>query len=167
VILEVGTHSPWIIRLVTACGHEAIVANPRRVRLIAQNVSKSDAVDAERLARLGRIDPNLLKPVVHRGEQAPRDRILLQARDGFVRARTQLINESLGFAKSLGTKLPSCSTPTFTRKIRATEGEDLFLGLATILAMIGHLVEARRCMVPVLLLRRRLGERLDSSRDSP
>jgi transposase len=67
VVLEVGSHSPWISRLVTACRHETIVANPRRARLIAQNDSKSDAVDAELLARLARIDPNLLKPVVHSG----------------------------------------------------------------------------------------------------
>ncbi len=92
VVLEVGTHSPWLSRVVSRGGHEAIVANPRRVRLISQNDSKSDAVDAELLARLGRIDPSLLKPIVHRGEQAQRDRILIQARDGFVRARTQLVN---------------------------------------------------------------------------
>jgi len=146
VVLEVGTHSPWISRVVSACGHEAIVGNPRRVRLIAANDSKSDAVDAELLARLGRIDPNLLKPVVHRGEQAQRDRILIQARDGFVRARTQLVNQARGFAKSLGTKLPSCSTPTFTKKVRGAVGEDLFPGLATILAMIDQLSEQIRGM---------------------
>lgn len=146
VVLEVGTHSPWISRVAAACGHDTIVANPRRVRLIASNDSKSDTVDAELLARLGRIDPNLLKPVVHRGERAQRDRILIQARDGFVRARTQLVNQARGFAKSLGTKLPSCSTPTFTKKVRAIEGEDLFPGLATILAMIDQLSEQIRGM---------------------
>jgi transposase len=57
IVLEVGTHSPWISRLVAEHGHEAIVANPRRVRLISENDSKSDGVDAELLARLGRIDP--------------------------------------------------------------------------------------------------------------
>ena len=85
VVLEVGTHSPWVSRVVVRAGHEAIVANPRRVRLIAENDSKSDGVDAELLARLGRADPSLLKPIVHRGEQAQRDRILIQTRDGFVR----------------------------------------------------------------------------------
>jgi len=57
VVLEVGINSPWISRLSTACGHETIVANPRRVRLIAENDSKSDTVDAELLARLARIMP--------------------------------------------------------------------------------------------------------------
>jgi len=36
------------------------------VRLIAENDSKTDEVDAELLARLGRVDPGLLKPIVHR-----------------------------------------------------------------------------------------------------
>jgi transposase len=106
VVLEVGTHSPWASRRASAEGYEVIVANPRRVRLIAENDSKSDGFDAELLARLGRVDPQLLHPIVHRGEQAQRDLVLLRARDGFVRARTQLINQVRGFSKSLGTRLP-------------------------------------------------------------
>ncbi len=146
VVLEVGINSPWISRLSTACGHETIVANPRRVRLIAENDSKSDTVDAELLARLARIDPGLLKPIVHRGEQAQRDRILIQARDGFVRARTQLVNQVRGFAKSLGTRLPSCSTVTFTKKVRSSEGDDFFPGLSTMLDMIDAVSERIRGM---------------------
>ena len=60
VVLEVGTNSPWVSRLVARHGHEVVVANPRRVRLIAENDSKSDRFDAELLARLGRLDPSLL-----------------------------------------------------------------------------------------------------------
>jgi transposase len=146
VILEVGTHSPWISRVVTAEGHEAIVANPRRVRLIAENDSKTDAVDAELLARLGRIDPSLLKPIVHRGERAQRDRILLLARDGLVRARTQLVNQVRGFAKSLGVRLPTSSTEAFPKRVRATVSEDLFPGLATMLEMIQGLTDEIRRM---------------------
>jgi transposase len=93
VVLEVGTHSPWVSRLAERAGHEVIVANPRRVRLIAENDSKTDDVDAELLARLGRVDPGLLKPIVHRGKRAQHDRILLLARDGLVRSRTQLVNK--------------------------------------------------------------------------
>jgi len=59
-----------------------IVANPRRVRLIAENDAKTDGFDAELLARLGRVDPRLLAPVAHRGEQAQRDLVLLRARAG-------------------------------------------------------------------------------------
>jgi len=34
VVIEVGTHSPWVQRLVQELGHETITANPRYVRLI-------------------------------------------------------------------------------------------------------------------------------------
>ena len=50
VALEVGTNSAWVSRLAARHGHEVIVANPRRVRLIAENDSKSDRFDAELLA---------------------------------------------------------------------------------------------------------------------
>jgi len=119
VVLEVGTHSPWVSRVVTRLGHEGIVANPRRVRLIAENDSKSDGVDAELLARLGRVDPALLKPIVHRGADAQRDRMLIQSRDGFVRARTQLVNQARGLAKALGTRMPTSSTDAFPKRVRA------------------------------------------------
>jgi transposase len=145
VVLEVGTHSPWVSRLVTRLGHEGIVANPRRVRLIAENDSKSDDFDAELLARLGRIDPNLLAPIVHRGESAQRDLVLLRSRDGLVRARSQLINQVRGFAKSLGTRLPGSSAEAFPKRVRAVAASDLFPGLETMLAMIEQLTtEIRR-----------------------
>jgi transposase len=132
--------------VVVRLGHEAIVANPRRVRLIAENDSKSDGVDAELLARLGRVDPGLLKPIVHRGEQAQRDRILIQARDGFVRARTQLVNQVRGFAKTLGTRVPSSSTEAFAKRVRETVTKDLFPGLETLLDTIEQLTTTIRQM---------------------
>jgi len=146
VVLEVGTHSPWVSRCVVRHGHEAIVANPRRVRLIAENDSKSDGVDAELLARLGRVDASLLKPIVHRGVQAQRDRILIQTRDGFVRARTQLVNQVRGFAKALGTRMPASSTEAFPKRVRATTPTDLFPGLETLLDTIEQLTAAIRQM---------------------
>jgi len=146
VVLEVGTRSPWVSRRVTALGHEAIVANPRRVRLIAENDSKNDRFDAELLARLGRIDPSLLSPVVHRGEQAQRDLVLLRARDGLVRARSQLINQVRGFAKSLGSRCPASSAEAFPRRVQAALPGDLFPGLSTMLAMIEQLTAEIRSM---------------------
>jgi transposase len=50
-----GTHSPWISRYLGDLGHEAIVANPRRVRLITDSTRKDDRLDAKTLARLVRI----------------------------------------------------------------------------------------------------------------
>ena len=61
--LEIGTHSPWISRLLSELGHEVIVANARKVRLIAESRKKDDRLDAQTLARLARIDPQLLYPI--------------------------------------------------------------------------------------------------------
>ena len=36
VALEVGTHSPWVSRHLADLGHEVIVANPHKVKLITQ-----------------------------------------------------------------------------------------------------------------------------------
>lgn len=141
VVLEVGCHSPWISRQLKEDGFEVIVANPRRVRLIAESDAKSDRMDAEQLARLGRIDPGLLSPIVHRGEQAQRDRVLLLARDGLVRSRTLLINQARGFAKSLGARLPSSTSDAFAKRVRESVGEDLFPGLEAILRMVEQLTQ--------------------------
>ena len=34
IAIETGTHSPWVSRLLEECGHEVLVANARKVRLI-------------------------------------------------------------------------------------------------------------------------------------
>jgi hypothetical protein len=61
--LIMGTQSPWVSRLITALGHTALVANARKVKAVTSATRKSDAVDAETLARLGRADPALLAPL--------------------------------------------------------------------------------------------------------
>lgn len=113
VALEVGTHSPWVSRLLEACGHEVLVANPRQVRLIYQNKKKCDKFDAEHLARLARIDPKILSPVCHRGEEAQRHLTLIKARDALVRSRTRVVNCVRGVLKSFGLRVPKCSTHNF------------------------------------------------------
>jgi transposase len=113
VVIEVGTHSPWIGRLLEECGHEVIVANPRRVRLIAENNHKNDDTDAELLARLGRSDPKLLAPITHRTEETQQALIPIRARALLVGMRTKLVNSVRGFVKSVGARMPSCSTGKF------------------------------------------------------
>src|SRR5207344_2295880 len=66
IALEIGTHSPWISRLLSELEHEVMVANARKVRLIGESRKKDDRLDAQTLARLARIDPELLYPVKHR-----------------------------------------------------------------------------------------------------
>lgn len=142
VVLEVGAHSPWVSRGLAEAGFDVVVANARRVRLIAESSAKSDAFDAEALARLGRIDPNLLSPVIHRGEAAQRDLALIRSRDALVRARTQLINTARGLAKGLGTPLPKCAAASFARRL--TTAQAPFPGFAALVEMVGKLTETIR-----------------------
>ena len=113
IALEVGTHSPWVSRLLSDCGHEVIVANPRQLPLIYQNRKKSDQIDPELLARIARLDPKLLKPIHHRGQEAQVALAVLRARDSLVRVRTVLINHVRGAVKSIGGRVHGCSSDSF------------------------------------------------------
>jgi transposase len=48
VAIETGTHSPWVSRVLEECGHEVLVANARKLRLIYSNKRKTDELDALR-----------------------------------------------------------------------------------------------------------------------
>jgi transposase len=104
--LEVGTHSPWVSRLLSEFGHEVIVANPRQLKLITESSRKSDRVDAQTLARLARVDPVLLRPIRHRSESAQMDLMVIRARAALVQTRTSLVNTVRGLAKAAGERLP-------------------------------------------------------------
>jgi transposase len=109
VALETGMHSPWVSRLVSELGHETIVAHARNVRLIGESRRKDDRLDARTLARLARIDPQLLSPVKHRSRQAQADLMVIRARASLVRARTALVNAARGLTKSYGERLRGCN----------------------------------------------------------
>jgi transposase len=109
VALETGMHSPWVSRLLSGLGHEVIVAHARKVRLIGESRKKDDRMDARTLARLARIDPELLSPVKHRSAKAQADLTVIRARAGLVRARTALANTARGLAKSYGERLRGCN----------------------------------------------------------
>jgi transposase len=78
IALETGMHSPWVSRLLSPLGHEVIVAHARNVRLIGESRKKDDRLDAQTLARLARIDPELLCPVKHRSAKAQADLSLIE-----------------------------------------------------------------------------------------
>jgi transposase len=117
IALEVGTHSPWISRQLTALGHEVIVANPRKLKLITESLKKNDRMDAEQLARLARVDPQLLAPIRHRGPEAQGDLAIIRARAGLVDCRTELINTARGLAKPMGERLKKCDADYVTESL--------------------------------------------------
>jgi transposase len=98
----------WVSRLLKECGHEVLVANARKVRLIYASKRKRDEIDAENLARLARLDPKLLYPLNHRGEDSQAHLALIRSRRALVSCRTQLVNHVRGAVKSFGARLPKC-----------------------------------------------------------
>jgi len=144
VALEVGTHSPWVSRLLVSWGHEVLVANPRKVRLIAHSRRKSDRFDGRTLARLARLDPELLWPVRHRSSDCQQDLAVLRARAALVRARTLLVNHLRGAVKSCGGRLPSCSAASLSRQAGLRLPEGLQPTLEPILPVLGEITEQIR-----------------------
>src|SRR5690606_19180134 len=118
VVLEAGTHSPWVSRELEALGHEVVVGDPSRLYGGRRRKKKSDRLDARYLARQGRADVELVYPIRHRGEQAQRDLALIRARDQVVRSRTKLINHVRGAVKSVGGRIGRCSAEAFAKRAR-------------------------------------------------
>ena len=139
VVLEVGTHSPWVSRLLEGLKHEVVVVNARRVRLIAESDAKTDRADAETLARLGRLDPRLLHPITHRSEEVQADLAVIRSRRCLVAARTLLINHIRGAVKASGTRLPACSSHSFAARVAPEIPRELQPALFPLLISIGEL----------------------------
>lgn len=146
IAIEVGTHSPWLSRLLAELGYEVIVANARQVGLIARGRKKTDRVDAETLARAARFDPALLKPIRHRGEQAQADLAMLRARKALLESRTRLITSTRGMVKAAGGRLPKCSADSFAAKVQDHLPQMLKPALQPMLTSIAQLTEQVRQM---------------------
>jgi transposase len=141
IAIEVGTHSPWVSRVLEECGHEVLVANARKIRLIYSNKRKTDEIDAENLARLARLDPKLLYPLKHRGEDSQAHMAIIRSREALVSCRTQLVNHVRGAVKSFGARLPKCPARSFHKKAPEHIPEALWSALGPILETIGSLTE--------------------------
>jgi len=141
IAMETGTHSPWVSRLLTALGHEVIVAHAQNVRLIVKSRRKDDRIDARTLARLARIDPELLSPVRHRSAQAQLHLTEIRARAGLVSARTALINAARGLVKSYGERLRKCGSFQVSREIGSGLSTELREALQPLLREVESLNE--------------------------
>ena len=144
IAIEAGTHSPWVSRLLEECGHEVLVANARKIRLIYANKRKTDEIDAENLARLARLDPKLLYPLKHRGEDSQAHMAIIRSRQALVSTRTQLVNHVRGAVKSFGARLPKCPARSFHKRASEHVPEALRPALEPILETIGSLTERIR-----------------------
>lgn len=139
VAMEVGTHSPWISRLLKGAGLEVIVANARRLRAIYDNDRKCDRTDAMMLARIARLDSQMLHPIKHISEPSQRDMLLLKLRDSLVRQRVGLVNCARACLKSLGLRIKLKTSAASVPQVReALSSHDAMLAavLEPILAAI-------------------------------
>lgn len=141
IAIEVGGHSPWVSRLLQKLGHEVIVANARKVQLISASSRKDDRLDAQMLARLARVDPELLGPIRHRSEEAQLDLMQIRVRAALVEARTGLINTARGLAKSVGERLPSCDADSLDVNRLETLPKGLRETLTPLLETVASLTE--------------------------
>lgn len=143
VVLETGTHSLWIARLLREVGLEPLVADARQIKLIAQGKRKSDRRDAELLARLGASE-GLLAQVEVRDETVQRHRGKLRLRQGLVASRSKLINEVRGVVKSQGHRIPKCSAEAFPLRAWQTLPQTLREDVTVNLLAIRKLTRAIR-----------------------
>lgn len=142
--MEVGTHSPWVSRLLQQGGHEVVVANARRVRLITDSSRKNDRLDARTLARLARIDPELLSPIRHRSAEAQRHLMVIRARAALVGARTKLVNAARGLVKAAGRRLQRGSVERMNAAAARQLDDQLALALCPLLKAVESLHEQIR-----------------------
>ncbi len=117
VAMEAGTHSAWVSRLIDDLGFDVLVGNPRKLRAIWSSDEKNDDRDAEMIARIARLDPNLLYPIHHRGPEAHADLAIIKARDILVRVRSKLVTSARGTVKTMGHRISKCSAASFHKRL--------------------------------------------------
>jgi transposase len=144
VVVEVGTHSAWVGEVIRGYGHEVLVANPRLMEGSKRRKRKNDRIDANKLARLGRVDPQSLHPIEHRSKEVRQDLVMLRARNALVEARTELINATRGLVKSMGKRLPKSSSRSFAQKAEEAvpvETRDALLPLMRMTAALSDCIQ--------------------------
>ena len=139
IAMEAGAHSIWISEQLRELGHEVIVANVRELRAISHSDRKSDQVDAEKLARYARVDPEILRPIAHRTVQQQEALTLIRARDLLVRLRTAGVNAVRGLTKSCGYRMPASSTRCFAKRSLAVMPSGLAQALGPVLEQIAEM----------------------------
>ena len=136
VVLETGAQAAWVSEALAQMGHEVVVANAASVHSIAGSSRKSDTRDAEQLARLGRLDKNLLDPITFRRLDYRLHMLLIRSRDLLIASRTRLINGARAMAKEFGERVPACATKGFAARAKKSLSTVLAGTLETLLREI-------------------------------
>lgn len=121
VAMETGTHSRWVSQIAEELGLRVLVGNARKLRAIWTNPQKSDLRDAEMIARIARMDPQLLHPIHHRSARSQQDLSVIKARDALVKIRTALVLHVRSVIKGTGRTANSSSSRAFAAKVEIPE----------------------------------------------
>jgi hypothetical protein len=111
VAIEVGTHSAWVQEVIGGCGHEVLVANPRLMDGSKRRKRKNDRIDANKLARLGRVDPESLYPIQHRSREVRQDRVRSANTASVGRRAGRITKDSTARQTCRSTRRPSAQGP--------------------------------------------------------
>ena len=122
-------------------GHEAVVANARELRAVTGRSHRSDSRDAQQLARLARVDAELLNPVRLHGAQQQADLCVIRARAALMKVRTMLINLARGLTKITGRRLPSVDADRFAERVRQAVPEALRPALMPVLNIVEQIAQ--------------------------
>jgi transposase len=144
ITMETGTHARWVATLLELLGHEVIVGNSRKLKLITESNQKSDKVDARLLSRLGCTGTDWLYPVYQRREATYRDLMMVRAREVLVETRTALINHVRGAVKSFGCRISGCGGDQFAKVAKKELPAAIQGALGGVIAMLEGLQEQIR-----------------------
>ncbi len=136
VVLESGTHSYWMARLVKRLGHEAIVV-PADALAGRKRRRKNDPIDSGLLMELGRdAERKRIAVVWQRGEADQRDLALMRARDTAVRMRSRLVSSIRGLVKQFGERVKAHDLRAFPEYARQELSAELVALVEPSLKMI-------------------------------
>ncbi len=141
VAIETGTHSPWVGELLGLLGHEVIVGNSRKLKLITENDQKSDVVDSRLLSKLACVSVDWLHPVYQRSGETKAELTLVRAREMMIATRTALINHVRGTVKSFGCRLSHCDAGRFVEMAQVEIPNRLRGSLSGVLTVLAELQE--------------------------
>ena len=141
IAMETGTPARWVSRQVREMGHLSVIAHARELRALTGSSHKSDKEDSRKLARYARADVGILKPVELRSDEAQKDLMVIQARDGLVGARTKLVNMVRSLCKQFGARVKGGSPGRFPKLAQESLPADLYQTLEPVVQAIDKLNE--------------------------
>jgi transposase len=140
VVLEASTRTNWAVRQLESVGAEAVVVDPRKVRVIAETKHKTDRTDARILADLLRTGA-LPRPVWQPPEATRQLRDQVRLRWGLVRQRASLMLRARSLLSSVGLRLGKRALAQEATWQRVLKRRDVPAHLKELLEILHHSIQ--------------------------